>query len=90
MNYTKGKRSLTGQDDSGAVNVFTNKELIATFRHRADAQLDAAAPELYEGLKDALKEICRMCVKLNPQHKNCTSCEEMERSRLPLAKAEGK
>ena len=45
---------------------------------------------LYEGLEDALREICRMCVRLNPQHENCTSCEEMERSRLPLSKAEGK
>ena len=46
--------------------------------------------DLYEGLKDALREICRMCVRLNPQHENCTSCEEMERSRLPLAKADNK
>ena len=56
----------------------------------ANANLIAASPDTYEGLKDALREICRMCVRLNPQHENCTSCEEMERSRLPLLKAEGK
>ncbi len=42
-----------------------------------------------DGLKDALREICRMCVRLNPQHENCTSCAEMERSRRPLLEAEG-
>ena len=55
----------------------------------ANANLIAASPKLYEGLRDALREICRMCVRINPQHKNCTSCEEMERSRLPLREAEG-
>ena len=49
-----------------------------------------ALDDLYEGLEDALREICRMCVRLNPQHENCTSCEEMERSRLPLSKAKVK
>ena len=57
---------------------------------QANADFISAAPDCYEGLKDALREICRMCVRLNPQHKDCTSCEEMERSRLPLLKAEGK
>ena len=59
-----------------------------TIEAEANAHLIAAAPDCYEGLKDALREICRMCVRLNPQHQGCTSCKEMERSRLPLAKAE--
>jgi len=50
--YTKGERSLTGQDANGAVNVFTDKEYIATFRHKADAQLDAAAPDMAESGQD--------------------------------------
>ena len=52
--------------------------------------LHKSALDLYEGLNDALTEICRMCVRLNPQHKDCKSCEEIERSRQPLRKAEGK
>lgn len=56
----------------------------------ANAQLIAAAPNTYEGLKDALQEICRLCVRLNPQHEGCQSCEDMEERRKALAKAEGK
>ena len=64
---------------------------ICAYDEAIEAILDrTGAPDLYEGLKDALKEICRMCVRLNPQHENCTACEEMERSRQPLLKAEGK
>ena len=50
----------------------------------------ASAPDLCEGLKDALQEICRLCVRLNPQHENCKSCEDMTERRKALAKAEGK
>lgn len=51
MNYTKGKWSLTGKDDSGAANIFTDKEDIATVRHEYDAYLIVAAPDMYEALK---------------------------------------
>ena len=77
--------SITAGDDSWVIARIENAA-----ECEANAQLISSAPDCYEGLKDALKEICRMCVRLNPQHENCTSCEEMERSRLPLLKAEGK
>ncbi len=64
--------------------------IIAENLTEANANLIAAAPDCHKGLEDALKEICKMCVRLNPQHEGCTSCEEMERSRLPLLKAEGR
>jgi len=97
MEYTKGEWKLV-QPASRQIEVLGYTGMIATLRLnslmtpqeiQANAHLIATAPKLYEGLKDALKEICKMCVRLNPQHKGCTSCEEMERSREPLLKAEG-
>ena len=90
--YTKGEwmesQSLTGErliySESG------DCEIICSNVRNWNKDIIIAAPDCYEGLKDALKEICRLCVEINPQHKNCTSCEEMERSRLPLLKAEGR
>ena len=105
MEYTKGEWKVAkmysetssymildnqGQQICGIWLGNTASKLIPEKEHEANAHLIAAAPDLYKGLKDALREICRLCVRLNPQHENCMSCEEMERSRKPLLKAEGK
>ncbi len=55
MNYTTGDWTITGRDANGAVNIFTDKENIATVRHEYDARLMAAAPMMYEALKGLLK-----------------------------------
>ena len=92
MEYTKGEWKLYSfkNDTKHRIRLgFAGEDIVAA-KSKDDARLIAAAPDMYEGLKDALREICRLCARLNPQHESCTSCEEMERSRLPLAKAEGK
>ncbi len=91
MEYTKGEwkaMMIQGQGIIHCKNITIAETY--TINQEANAHLIAAAPDCYEGLKDALREICRMCVRLNPQHEGCSACEEMERSRLPLAKAEEK
>jgi len=55
----------------------------------ANANLIAAAPEMYEALKEAQATICGLCRVINPQHKDCPSCDEIQRYRVALAKAEG-
>lgn len=57
---------------------------------QANAHLIAAAPDLYEELLDADQAICGLCKLLNPQHENCTSCEDRNSRLKALAKAEGK
>jgi hypothetical protein len=37
-----------------------------------------AKKELVEALEDLHKIVCKLCIVINPQHKNCTSCNEME------------
>ena len=55
----------------------------------ADVHLIASAPELYEALKEADAEICRLCKRLNPQHSNCHSCNDRQNRYDVLAKANG-
>ncbi len=56
----------------------------------ANAHLLSAAPEMYETGRELLKVMCELCIRLNPQHENCQSCEEIEGYRRAFAKAEGK
>ena len=44
--------------------------------------------ELLEALKEADSSICWMCKRLNPQHADCTSCEEHDARSKAIAKAE--
>lgn len=56
---------------------------------RANAHLIAAAKELYETGQQLLEVMCELCIRLNPQHANCQSCDEIEEYRKAFAKAEG-
>lgn len=90
MEYTKGEWELEIQDEDNATIRLKNGEIeVFGDNTKANAHLISASPDLYEELKDALQEICRLCVRLNPQHENCTSCEDMEQRRKAIAKADG-
>ena len=57
MNYTKGKRRVNPYGD-GTFYVDTEDfEIASKFKNKADAQLDAAAPDMYEALTFAARQI---------------------------------
>jgi len=56
---------------------------------KANAHLIAASPELLTELEAADEEICNLCVRLNPRHKNCTSCDERDARLKAITKARG-
>lgn len=62
----------------------------ASGKAKANAYLIASAPKLYVELGEADEVICQLCKRLNPQHENCTSCEEREYRLKAIANAEGK
>ena len=62
---------------------------VAEEEHEANAHLIASAPELLDELTAADEAICSMCIRLNPQHKDCTSCPERDIRVAVIAKARG-
>jgi len=51
MNYTKGERYVGSGEEYWYVASKTDDRIIARFRNKDDAALDAAAPTMYEALK---------------------------------------
>ena len=45
--------------------------------------------ELLEALEETLELLCHCCRHLNPQHVECTGCQDTEQARAVLAKAAG-
>ena len=52
-------------------------------------QLEQEHQEAIEVLDEACTMICELCVRLNPQHKDCTSCDDLDYLREPILKAKG-
>lgn len=52
-----------------------------------NAFLISAAPEMFKSFIDACDMICSLCIRLNPQHKDCPSCEDLDDLRKPIEKA---
>lgn len=110
MNYTKGEwyPECMGSEGywicSHSENARTARERlghIATLHgsfeeQKANAHKMAAAPRLYEELKEVDAVICILCKRLNPQHvtmdngKGCNWCPDREIRLKALALAEGK
>ena len=89
--------TFIGHTDEYQVLSANGMECIATMgtgwamgKAKANAQLIASAPKLYVELVEADETICQLCKRLNPQHENCTSCEEREYRLKAIAEAEGK
>lgn len=77
------------------VNQGVQTEVIGAVKYLNNAYLIAAAPALYEELKEADRVICELCYRLNPHHATadygvgCKSCEDREHRLQALSKAEG-
>ena len=56
---------------------------------RANADLMSASKELYDELVEADDTICTLCKRLNPQHEDCTSCQDREARLKAMRKAGG-
>ena len=91
------RTAFIGSTDEYQVRSENDVECIATMgtgwatgKAKANAQLIVSAPKLYVELVEADETICQLCKRLNPQHENCTSCEEREYRLKAIAEAEGK
>lgn len=98
MNYTEGewKAWVTGIHLSGEptipnrIALTFQQSFMDTGEAQANACMMAVAPDMYETGLDLLEVMCKLCRRLNPQHKTCQSCEEIESYRKAFAKAGGK
>lgn len=88
--YRKGERKIYGPVSSVSGKPLESTESYYQEVDPAELELKAVKVlgELKGALRDALDEICRLCVRLNPQHKNCQSCEDMEQRRRIIADLE--
>ena len=53
-------------------------------------ELEKQQNELFENTFDLCEEFCQMCIRLNPQHENCKSCDDLEYWRKPIVDMTGK
>lgn len=90
-----GNYRVIGKRDPGqvgfAVAQIHNPSLegVKTEELLANAKLITASPELYEELVEADEVICELCKRLNPQHKDCTECQDRESRLKVIAKVKG-
>ncbi len=50
----------------------------ATPKDNGAQETNTDTSELRNSLEEAIESICSMCKKINPQHKECISCQEIE------------
>ena len=61
-----------------------SKYRISMVNGDAVQELEQERDELFENLFDSCEVICQLCVRLNPQHENCTECDELNDLRKPI------
>lgn len=90
MPYTKGDWKVEKLPITGGLSVYANGELIAAGLMDGDAQLIAAAPDLYEACKDAAA-VLRNSTDIPKLEEDRYLLSELERKlHEAIAKAEGK
>ena len=52
-------------------------------------KLEQINKELLEACKEMAEEICTLCIRLNPHHEGCVSCNQMDIWKQAISKAEG-
>ena len=70
--------AIVSKADRGTNLLGTDEEGYAIVISDYDAKLMASAPAMLDELIEAKITICRLCKRLNPQHKDCGDCPEME------------
>ncbi len=86
MEYTKGERQLYCADDCWLVEIKDKPnrpmKLIGKFKTKEDAILDSASPDMYEALKELIREYREItCIYTS---------DALEEADKALQKAEGK
>ena len=95
--FTKGKWELkvkfNGRPEGGQLAIGVGEEILAELRMSendlANAHLIVASPDLLEQVIEDGLTICRLCRRLNPQHTECDSCEDLEDRKKLIARANG-
>ena len=88
------QKKLKAAQKAGLTGIKITGELLAREIHEAIAQAQLEKDkwfikEVHEELEKCIESLCSWCKRLNPQHKDCTSCEEVDGYRQTLAKIKG-
>jgi hypothetical protein len=92
MNYTKGERQIYCADDYWLVEVKDKpnrpNKLIGKFKTKEDAQLDVAAPDMYEALKTVAMGLVNTVLYQHPDDKLAQAQKEVIEKALQKAEEE--
>jgi len=80
LKHTKGNWKLIDMTSAAmGVNIIAGKDsFIGNIKTLSDAKLIITSPKLLKALIDNDIIICDLCKRLNPQHKNCTICDDRQ------------
>ena len=101
--FTKGPLEVDGTPELWPLILDKNGDLVAQVFHddhdgegnitteqcEANGALFASAEGLLDELEEADAVLCQMCKRLNPQHADCTSCDDHDSRLAAIAKAYG-
>ena len=87
----------TGIMNFNEYDVMSDNYIVATFwdgvhgeiNAKANAMLYAASSDMLKALIESDITICELCKRLNPQHKNCISCQDREKRIKLIERATG-
>ena len=72
------------------IQIFGNGICMSLINSQKVRELEQQRNELFENTFDLCEEFCQMCIRLNPQHENGPSCDDLEYWRKPIVDMTGK